>query len=202
LLLPLLLPGLLFAQHADSAGHKLHKCYYIGSFDFGAAFGQIDRLDQNGSSTRSGGLDAGLSFKVLRDHNFLKARASTYILPLDIQSQTPHFDSYDLIAGRQFFIGKLSSFSLASGLSYVNNYYRGYPTGTVNTGVSFLNYTEYASVRASGIGLPIELQYSFIETDAIGSTLTYAVNLNNKEIVSSLTIGVIIGKLRERGAKR
>ncbi len=186
-------PNLLLAQSKDSIVYKKNTVYIIGGLQIGAGFGEINKLSSDPTG-QSGGICAGASFELLRNHNFMEAEVYGYA-PFSFDAAG--FQSYQLSLGRQLPLGEEYSFSLSAGISFDEFSYDGpYTTHTNGSAGFFSGY--YPAEHTSAIGVPLEVKYNFIKTHVLGGSIAYGINLNNKVVVSTLTVNILVGKLREK----
>lgn len=182
------IPNLLLAQKVDSAALRSHQLYYWGAFNLGGGWGAVGRSEGTGISY-------GLSATALYDHNFIRIKAAgsqsfDNMLTLIGSKTGSNYKNYDLLFGRQFPFGPRESFSLATGVAHLK-----YHSEDIEdiAGSTPLEYTNN--------GIPIEITFMHSSNSFLGGTLSFELIFNNKNTMGNVTIGIMLGRIREKIVK-
>ncbi|MEH3113004.1 hypothetical protein [Pedobacter terrae] len=115
----------------------------------------------------------------------------------------PRISDLSILAGKNYTFNRYHYLRLSAGLSMINQISRGtflYDDCDRPGGCLFGNYI-YETIRRRSIGLPFEIKYGLYLDGTASVTAGFSANLNKVESFYGISMGLVLGRLRDQRRK-
>lgn len=184
---------------------------YCCLFSFANAFAQQDTLHQIsntyfgfGFSLGGGNVDGlygDVSFYLQKKNNYISLKTAA-IEEIHIFTKSPNSSISDvsLLVGKSYTFNRYHYIRFGAGISFVNQINQGkflYDNCDRPGGCLFSSYV-YETVRKKSAGLPLEVTYNIFLDRTAAATLGFSANLNHTQSFCGVSIGLVLGRLRDK----